>query len=352
VFPGLPGLSIHRIAALAPIAAGDTLRAEVAVPLRDRTRRNHTATHLLHAALRQVLGTHVKQAGSTVDPHRLRFDFTHYAALDRAELEEVERLMNAEVIRNTAVETNLLPLDQAVASGAMALFGEKYGEEVRVVSVPGFSKELCGGTHVGRTGDIGVCKIVYEGSISAGVRRIEAVTGEGALRQYQDTTTAVRRITEMVQGSEAELVDHVEKLVASCRGLEKQVEQLKNRLAQASVGAVAAQARSKGDVKIVAARLDGMDRPQMRAVADALRNQWKSAVIVLASVEDGNVSITAAVTKDITGKVHAGKLVGSLAQAVGGKGGGRPDMAEAGGKDPSALDSALSAVYADVEAKL
>ena len=187
-FPGVPGLTVHRIVTHAPIAVGDVLRAEVAVPLRDATRRNHTATHLLHASLRQVLGTHVKQAGSVVDPGRLRFDFTHYAALDRAELEEVERLMNEQILKNTAVQTDILPLDQAIATGAMALFGEKYGEEVRVVSVPGFSRELCGGTHVRRTGDIGVCKIVYEGSISAGVRRIEAITGEGALRQYQETT--------------------------------------------------------------------------------------------------------------------------------------------------------------------
>ena len=185
-FPGVPGLTVHRIVTHAPIAVGDVLRAEVAAPLRDATRRNHTATHLLHASLRQVLGTHVKQAGSVVEPGRLRFDFTHYAAMDRAEMEEVERLMNEQILRNTGVETNVMPLDQAIATGAMALFGEKYGEEVRVVTVPGFSRELCGGTHVARTGDIGVCKIVYEGSISAGVRRIEAITGEAALRQYQE----------------------------------------------------------------------------------------------------------------------------------------------------------------------
>ena len=184
-FAGVPGLTVHRVVAHGCIRTGETLRAEVAAPLRDSTRRNHTATHLLHASLRQVLGAHVKQAGSVVDPGRLRFDFTHYAQMDRAEIEEVERLMNEQVLRNTQVETNIMPLDQALTTGAMALFGEKYGEQVRVVNVPGFSRELCGGTHVSRTGDIGVCKIVYEGSISAGVRRIEAVTGEGALRQFQ-----------------------------------------------------------------------------------------------------------------------------------------------------------------------
>ena len=352
VFPGVPGLTVHRIVAHAPIAVGDTLRAEVAVPLRDATRRNHTATHLLHASLRQVLGKHVKQAGSVVDPLRLRFDFTHYASLDRAELEEVERLTNQQILRNTAVTTDILPLDEAIATGAMALFGEKYGEQVRVVSVPGFSRELCGGTHVGRTGDIGVCKIVYEGSIAAGVRRIEAVTGEGALRQVQETAGAVRRIAEMVQAGESELVEHVEKLLATEHALAKQVEQLKNKLAQASVGQVEALARSFGPVKVVAARLDGMDRPQMRALADALRNKWQSAVLVLAGVEDGNVSIVSAVTKDLTAKVHAGKLAGAVALAVGGKGGGRPDMAEGGGKNPAALDAALEAVYRDVEGKL
>jgi alanyl-tRNA synthetase len=352
VFPGVPGLTVHRIVAHGPMAVGDTLRAEVAVGLRDATRRNHTATHLLHASLRQVLGTHVKQAGSVVDAGRLRFDFTHYAGLDRAELEEVERLTNQQILKNTAVVTDILPLDQAIATGAMALFGEKYGDQVRVVSVAGFSRELCGGTHVGRTGDIGVCKIVYEGSIAAGVRRIEAVTGEGALRQYQETSGAVRRIAEMVQASEPELVEHVEKLLATERALEKQVEQLKNKLAQAAVGQVEALARSFGEVKVVAARLDGMDRPQMRALADALRNKWKSAVVVLAGAEDGNVSIISAVTKDLTAKVHAGKLASAVALAVGGKGGGRPDMAEAGGKNAGALDAALEAVYGNVEGKL
>jgi alanyl-tRNA synthetase len=352
VFPGVPGLTVHRIVTHAAIKVGDSLRAQVAVPLRDATRRNHTATHLLHASLRQVLGTHVKQAGSVVDPGRLRFDFTHYAGLDRAELEEVERLTNQQILKNTAVRTDILSLDQAIATGAMALFGEKYGEQVRVVSVPDFSRELCGGTHVERTGDIGLCKIVYEGSIAAGVRRIEAVTGEGALRQYQETSGAVRRIAEMVQSGEPELVEHVEKLLAAERQLEKQVEQLKNQLAQAAAGQVEAQARSFGDVKVVAARLDGMDRPQMRALADALRNKWKSAVVVLASAEDGNVSIISAVTKDLTAKVHAGKLASAVGLAVGGKGGGRPDMAEAGGKNAAALDAALEAVYKNVEGKL
>jgi alanyl-tRNA synthetase len=302
--------------------------------------------------LRQVLGTHVKQAGSVVEPGRLRFDFTHYAAMDRAELEEVERLMNEQILRNQGVETTILPLDQAIATGAMALFGEKYGEEVRVVTVPGFSRELCGGTHVRRTGDIGVCKIVYEGSISAGVRRIEAITGEAALRQYQETSGALRRIAEMVRASEPELVEHVEKLLANERMLTKQVDQLKEKLAQSAVGALEAQARTVNGARVLAARIDGMDRQQMRSLADSLRNRWKSAVVVLASTVDGSVAIVAAVTRDLTSKVQAGKLVSALAQATGGKGGGRPDMAEGGGKDAGALASALEAVYRDIEGKL
>ncbi|MGA3016669.1 MAG: alanine--tRNA ligase [Bryobacteraceae bacterium] len=352
VFPGVPGLTVHRVLTAAALRVGDVLRGEVAAPLRDATRRNHTATHLLHASLRQVLGTHVKQAGSVVEPGRLRFDFTHYAAMDRAELEEVERLMNEQILRNTGVETDVLPLEKAIATGAMALFGEKYGEQVRVVTVPGFSRELCGGTHVGRTGDIGVCKIVYEGSISAGVRRIEAITGEAALRQYQESSGALRRIAEMLRAPEPELVEHVEKLLAAERGLARQVEQLKEKVAQAATGGLEAQARTVKEVRVLAARVDGMDRQQMRSLADSLRNKWKSAVVVLASAGDDGVAIVAAVTKDLTGKVQAGKLVSAVAAATGGKGGGRPDMAEGGGKDASALDGALEAAYVDIESKL
>ncbi|HWQ54941.1 MAG TPA: alanine--tRNA ligase [Bryobacteraceae bacterium] len=352
VYAAVPGLTVHRVTALAPIRTGDEVRGEVAGVPRASTMRNHTATHLLHAALRQVLGAHVKQAGSVVEPPRLRFDFTHYAAMDAAEIEEVERLVNEQILRNTGVTTDVLPLEQAVATGAMALFGEKYGDEVRVVSVPGFSKELCGGTHVSRTGDIGVFKIVYEGSISAGVRRIEAITGEAALRRYQESTAALHRISEMVHTSEPELLEQVERLIATERALEKEVERLKNKLAQSAAGGLESQARTFGAVKVLAARIEGMDRQQMRALADSLRNKWKTAVVVLAAAEDSTVSIVSAVTKDLTGKVHAGKLVGAVAQAVGGKGGGRPDMAEGGGKDPSALDAALENVYGTVEKNL
>jgi alanyl-tRNA synthetase len=352
VYPVLPGLSAHRVVILAPIHEGDELRAVVTETARRATMRNHTATHLLHASLRQVLGTHVKQAGSVVEPSRLRFDFTHYAALDTAEIEEIERLMNEQVMRNTAVCTDLLPIEQAIASGAMALFGEKYGEQVRVVSVPGFSKELCGGTHVARTGDIGVCKIISEGSISAGVRRIEAITGTAAVKQYQQAAGSIHRIAELVRASEPEAVEHVERLIAQQRTLEKELDRVKTQAAQAAAGAVEKEARTIKNVKVVAARVEGMDRQQLRALADSLRNRWRTGIVVLASAQDSTVAIVSAVTKDLTAKVHAGKLAGAVAQAVGGKGGGRPDMAEAGGKDPARLREALESVYGSVESLL
>jgi alanyl-tRNA synthetase len=350
--PAVPGLTVHKIRTLAAIRIGDELRAEVGVPERWSTMRNHTATHLLHAALRTVLGPHVKQAGSVVEPPRLRFDFSHYAALDPAEIAEVERLVNQQILRNTQVTTNVMPIDQAISTGAMALFGEKYGEEVRVVSIPDFSKELCGGTHVTRTGDIGVFKIVSESSISAGVRRIEAITGEGAMTQFQASSDALHRIAGLLRVSEPELVEHVDRLLAEKRTHERQIDQLKTKLAQSAGRDLESQAKRKNGATYLITQVDGLDRTQMRTLADALRNKWKSAVVVLASTEDSNVSIVAAVTKDLTQKLQAGKLVSTLAQAVGGKGGGRPDMAEGGGKDPAALPQALTTLTSEVESKL
>ena len=351
-YPALPGLTSHRIRASAPIAVGDELRTHVAQPERYSTMRNHTATHLLHAALREVLGPHVKQAGSVVEPPRLRFDFSHYAPLDHAELLAIERIVNEQIRANTPVQTDILPIEQALATGAMALFGEKYGDEVRVVSIPGFSKELCGGTHVSRAGDIGVFKIVSEGSISAGVRRIEAVTGEEGVARFQKASDSVHRLAQMLKVAEPELVDQIEKTIADNRSLERQVEQLKNRVAQAAAGGLEPQALDVNGAKVLAARVDGMDRAQMRALVDTLRNKWKSAVIVLAAVDEGAVSAVAAVTKDLTAKVQAGKLIAQVSQAVGGKGGGRPDLAEGGGKDPSALNAALDAVRAHIQGVL
>jgi alanyl-tRNA synthetase len=334
----VPGLIVHKVKSAGEVKVGDVLRAEVDPSLRAATRRNHTSTHLLQAALQTVLGKHVKQAGSVVEPSRLRFDFTHYASLSADERTEVERLVNLEVLRNTAVSVEVMDLDNALQTGAMALFGEKYGDKVRVVTVPGFSRELCGGTHVSRTGDIGVARIVYEGSISAGVRRIEMVTGPAVVERFE--------------AEKHELAAELDKIREQQKTLERQVAQLKEKVAHAQSGEIEGQAREIKGAKVLAARADGLDRAQMRTMADALRNKWKSAVVVLASAEESQVAIVCAVTKDLTAKAHAGKLLGEIAKAVGGKGGGRPDLAEGGGTNPAALDAALAAVPAQVEALL
>ncbi len=341
---------VQRIDVLRPIKTGDRLIGVVDPQRRGATRRNHTATHLLHAALRQVLGTHVKQAGSVVEPGRLRFDFTHYASLTDDERSEVERLVNQQILNNTQVQTEIMDLDKALSTGAMALFGEKYGDEVRVVSIPDFSRELCGGTHVTRTGDIGLFKIVYEGSISSGVRRIEAITGEGALERFQDATAQLTRVGELLHTSDSAAVPSLEKLLEQQKALERQVEQLKTRLAQQELEKLTG--RRIGNTTVLAEKLEGLDPKQLRTVADSLRNKWQSAVIVMASVNDSQISIVSAVTKDLTQKVQAGKLVGEVAKAIGGKGGGRPEMAEGAGRDLASLPGALAAVYERVESLL
>jgi len=351
-YSGAPGKTVHRIKMIRPINVDDRVIARVDPESRHATMRNHTGTHLLHAALRTVLGKHVKQAGSVVEPSRLRFDFTHYAAMDADEIAEVERLMNVEILKNIEVHTDVMDLDHALQTGAMALFGEKYGDQVRVVSIDTFSKELCGGTHVARTGDIGICKIVYEGSISAGVRRIEAITGEGALHRFQETQNQLSRAAAMVRVPEPELVEHLEKTLAREKSLEHELHVAKTQLAQARAGQLEAKARDLKGVKVLAAQVEGLDREQLRTLVDSLRHRLKTAVIVLATAEDSSVAIVSGVTKDLTSKVHAGKLAGAVAAAVGGKGGGRPDMAEAGGKDPSKLEGALAGVYSSVEGML
>ena len=346
----LKGLSVHKVKALAALKTGDGLTCRVDAGLRSSTIRNHTATHLLQAALRKTLGKHVKQAGSVVDPSRLRFDVTHYATIDPAELEDVERIVNEHILLNTPVTTDVMGIDEALKTGAMALFGEKYGEQVRVVKVPGFSTELCGGTHVNRTGDIGIFKITSESSISAGVRRLEAITGAAAYEQYKQAVEQIHRIAAVVKVSEPELLEGVERLATERRELERQVEQLKAKLAQGNVGSLVENARTVKGFKVIAAKIDGLDRKQMRALADSLRNKLQSGVVVLGAAENGNVALISAVTKDLAGKrVHAGKLVGAIAQTVGGKGGGRPDMAEAGGNDGAALPKALEQVFGLVD---
>lgn len=312
--------------------------------------RNHTATHLLHAALREVLGAHVKQAGSVVEPGRLRFDFTHYAAMTSDELREVERLVNQRILENTEVITDVMDLEQALATGAMALFGEKYGESVRVVSVPGFSRELCGGTHVRRTGDIGLFKIIYEGSISAGVRRIEAITGEGALEKFQQASAQLAKIGELLHTTENGVIDQTEKLLEQQAILQRQLDQLKSQAAQRQGEKL--NGRVVKGATVLAEKVEGMDREQLRTLADSLRNKWGSAVVVIASVNDSTVAIVTAVSKDLTSKVQAGKLVGDVAKAIGGKGGGRPDMAEGAGKNTNSLPAVLESVYEKVEALL
>ncbi len=345
-----PTTIVQKITVLQPIRTGDKLIALVDTPLRGAIMRNHTATHLLHAALRQVLGTHVKQAGSVVEPGRLRFDFHHYTSLTADERSEVERLVNQQILANSEVQTDIMEIEQALNTGAMALFGEKYGESVRVVSIPGFSRELCGGTHVTRTGDIGLFKIVYEGSISAGVRRIEAVTGEGALERFQGAAAQLSHIGELLQASDTGVIPQLEKLLEQQKALERQYEQLKTQVAHQQTEKL--QGRVIGKTTVVAEKLEGLDSKQLRTLADSLRNKWGSAVIVIASVNDSHVSIISAVSKDLTPKVQAGKLVGELAKAIGGKGGGRPDMAEGAGKDPSLLPAALEKVYERVEQAL
>jgi alanyl-tRNA synthetase len=333
-----PGATVHRVEILAPIRESDELIGRVDGQSRHSTMRNHTATHLLHAALRKVLGPHVKQAGSIVDPNRLRFDFTHYAHTDPEELTEIQKLVNEEILKNIEVHTDVMDLDQALNTGAMALFGEKYGDRVRVVSIPGFSKELCGGTHVHRTGDIGLCVVTYEASISAGVRRIEAITGEAILDKFQQEGAAARQ--------------NQERLLEEKRALERQIEQMKDKLARSEVAGIESGVREIKGAKVLAAQVAGMDREQLRTMVDSLRVKWKTAVVILGSSQDSNVAIVVGVTKDLTSRVHAGKLAGSVAQAVGGKGGGRPDMAEAGGKDPAALAGALDSAYKTVEGML
>ena len=347
----IKGLNVHKAKALDELKVGDVVEAQVDDHLRDSTRRNHTATHLLHAALRQVLGTHVKQAGSVVDPGRLRFDVTHYASVEPSEIEEVERIVNREILENTPVDTDVMDLNQAVQAGAMALFGEKYGDKVRVVKVGDFSQELCGGTHVSRTGDIGVFKITSEGSVSAGVRRIEAVTGEGAYEQYRDALVKVRQIGGMLKAADPDVVDAVERTLAERREAEKEIERLKAKLAQSGASDLTSQAKEVNGVKVIAAKVDGLDRGQLRSLVDSLRNKLGSGVVVLGSATGGNVALVCTVTKDLAGKkLHAGKIVGAVAEKVGGRGGGRPDMAEAGGKDAAALQGAIESVYALVEA--
>ncbi len=329
------------------LRVGDQVTAEVDHELRQATRLNHTATHLLHAALRKVLGLHVAQKGSLVSPERLRFDFAHYSAVTPDELREIERLVNAEVRANAAAETRLMQYDAAVAAGAIALFGEKYDDEVRVLRVGDFSTELCGGTHASRAGDIGLFRIVSEGGIAAGVRRIEAVTGEGALTYVVQTDHMLRDIAVALKATRDDVEEKVRQIVERSRRLEKEVSQLKDKLASGQGRDLAADAATIGGAKVVATRIEGADAAALRNAVDQLKSKLGSAIVVLGSSDAaGKAVLIAGVTADLTARVKAGELVNFVAQQVGGKGGGRPDLAQAGGTQPENLDAALASVSA------
>ena len=326
------------------IAVGDAVEAQVDAARRRAIALNHSATHLLHSALREVLGSHVQQKGSQVGPERLRFDFSHFAPVTREQQLEIERLVNREIRENHMVETRIMSLEDAKTTGAMALFGEKYAEQVRVLRMGDFSTELCGGTHVKAVGDIGLFKIVSEGGIASGVRRIEAMSGAGALEWVQADEDRVLRLAGLLRGGRDDLDDRVAGLLDRSRALEKELDRIKSRLASSTGQDLASQAVDVAGVKVLAARIDGVDPKSLRDTLDQIKDKLGSAVVVLATEADGKVSLVAGVTKDLTGRLKAGDLIRDLASAVGGKGGGRPDMAQAGGNDPAGLPAALGLV--------
>ncbi|HLH33471.1 MAG TPA: DHHA1 domain-containing protein, partial [Alloacidobacterium sp.] len=343
------GVFAHKAILRQPLKIGDKVDTVVDAGFRNATRRNHTGTHLLHAALREVLGTHVKQAGSLVEPNRLRFDFSHFTSIADEELQDIEDLINKEVLGNTRVETlEDVPIDVAINEyHAMALFGEKYGEKVRVVKIGDFSTELCGGTHTGATGEIGVVKLLGEGSVSSGVRRVEAVTGLGALNEFRRDFAVAQLASQLSPSVELAPAEALKQKLSAqdeeLKKLRRELEQMRMKSAASAVSNAADQAvLVNGNIKVLAQRVDSLDRGQMRTLVDNLRNKLGSGVVVLGSAqEEGKVALIVGVTKDLTGKVQAGKIVGQIAKLVGGSGGGRPDMAEAGGKDVSRLDAAL-----------
>ena len=341
----------HGIVKTGKLAVGQTVAARVDVAARAATARNHSVTHLMHKALRQVLGQHVQQKGSQVDADKTRFDFAHTQPLSAEEIREVEEIVNGEILANAATDTRLMAIAEAQKSGAMMLFGEKYGDEVRVVGI-GSSTELCGGTHVTRTGDIGLFKVVFESGVAAGVRRIEAITGNNALRYVQEQERRVQGISALLKTQPDELAERVTGILDNVRALEKDLARLKAKLASGQGDDLAAQAVDVKGAKVLAATMEGADVTALRETMDKLKDKLKSAVIVLAAVNDGKVSLIAGVTADMTGKVKAGELVNMVAQQVGGKGGGRPDMAQAGGTDAAALPAALAAVSAWVAQRL
>ncbi len=345
------GLTAHKVQARDTLRVGDKVTAVVDAERRDAIRRNHTATHLLHAALRTTLGTHVKQAGSLVAPDRLRFDFSHYAELGDQDLLDIEDLVNQHVLKNEEVRTDLMGIDQALATGAMALFGEKYGDRVRVLSIAdgSFSRELCGGTHVSRTGDIGLFKIVSEGSVAAGTRRIEAISGLGVLEHLRKADETLGMVGDILRAKPDEVVEAAQKLAETEKKLRKELDAQQMKRAAAQAGDLLDQARDVKGVRVVSARVEGVSRPAMRQMVDQLRARLGSGVIALGAVEDGKAALIIGVTQDLTARLDAGKIVRQAAALMEGSGGGRKDLAEAGGKNPEKLDESLQAVPEIVE---
>ncbi|EFR1022091.1 TPA: alanine--tRNA ligase [Shigella sonnei] len=348
------GQAIGHIGKLAAgsLKVGDAVQADVDEARRARIRLNHSATHLMHVALRQVLGTHVSQKGSLVNDKVLRFDFSHNEAMKPEEIRAVEDLVNAQIRRNLPIETNIMDLEAAKAKGAMALFGEKYDERVRVLSMGDFSTELCGGTHASRTGDIGLFRIISESGTAAGVRRIEAVTGEGAITTVHADSDRLSEVAHLLKGDSNNLADKVRSVLERTRQLEKELQQLKEQAAAQESANLSSKAIDVNGVKLLVSELSGVEPKMLRTMVDDLKNQLGSTIIVLATVAEGKVSLIAGVSKDVTDRVKAGELIGMVAQQVGGKGGGRPDMAQAGGTDAAALPAALASVKGWVSAKL
>ncbi len=341
----------HGVVEQGSLKVGDAVGAEVDQHARGRTIRNHSATHLMHKALREVLGSHVAQKGSLVDPDKARFDFSHTQPMTAEEIAKVEAIVNAEILANVATQSHNMSFDDAVKHGAMALFGEKYGDEVRVMDI-GSSKELCGGVHVHRTGDIGLFKIVSEGGVAAGIRRVEAVTGEGALALVQGMARKLNEAAAALKSNPEELTSKITAVQDQVKSLEKELAALKSKLASGQGDELVNKAVDVKGLKVLAATMEGADVTALRETMDKLKDKLKSAAIVLASVNDGKVSLIAGVTADSIGKVKAGELVNFVAQQVGGKGGGRPDMAQAGGTNPDALPGALGGVAAWVESRI
>jgi alanyl-tRNA synthetase len=344
---------------LGTLRVGDRVDAVVDTETRLATMRNHTATHLLHAGLREVLGKHVKQAGSLVAPGHLRFDFSHFTAVEDEELQDIEDIINGEVLRNRKVDViENVPIDEAVNEyHAMALFGEKYGDRVRVIRIADFSTELCGGTHTAATGEIGLIKILKEGSVSSGVRRVEAITGEGSLQhfrkdhQLENVVASFSTHADTSTPAEA-LKAELDKKDSEIKRLTRELDQARMKSASSSTANIGERVKEVKGVKVLAHRVDNLERAQMRTLVDQLRDKIGSGVVVLGSASNGSVSLIVGVTKDLTSRVQAGKVVGAVAQKVGGKGGGRPDLAEAGGKNAGALDAALDGAYGVVEGLL